>query len=425
MPSDDLIAGKIGIGTTVRIAWRNLARSRRRTLLTASTVGFAVFLLEVLTALLIGIERQSFDNLINYQTAHAKVYAAGYFENRDELPLNFTLTSVDETEALIRSVDGVAATTSRLTFSAQLSDGVDQITSIGTGIQIRGSDSEVFRIKDAVVDGSYLEEGVEGMLLGVSLAEFFDVKSGDYLTVLLKTRDGAYEALDLEIIGLLGTGFPAIDRNGFLLPLEIAQDMLDTRGEATEIAIRFQPSAAETSVVRRLSAVLGDQSNLEIKTWKEVEEDFMALVEMKRTAQGVFLSIFVIMAIVGITNTIVMATYERTREIGTMMAMGFRPSGIRGLFLVEGALTGFVGGAIGTIVAMLVVGYFASTGIDLNALYGEIDIGYPIKDMMYPAMSMTLFLVSWVLTGILSAIASLYPAARASRLRPATALRYV
>ena len=425
MPSDDFIAGTVGFGTTLRIGWRNLARSRRRTLLTASTVAFAVFLLEALTALLIGIERQSFDNLINYQTAHAKVYADGYFDNRDDLPLEYTLASLDETESLIRSVDGVAATTSRLTFSAQLSDGVDQINSVGTGIRIKGSDSDVFRIAEAVVEGSYLLEGIEGMLLGLSLAEFFDVKSGDYLTVLSKTRDGAYEALDLEIIGLLGTGFPAIDRNGFLLPLEIAQVMLDTPGEATEIAIRFQPFAAEASVVRSLSAVLGERSHLEIKTWKEVEEDFMALVEMKRTAQGIFLSIFVLMAIVGITNTIVMATYERTREIGTLMAMGFRASGIRSLFLVEGALTGFVGGAIGTMAAMLVVGYFASTGIDLNALYGEIDIGYPIKDMMYPAMSMPLFLLSWVSTGVLSAIASLYPAARASRLRPATALRYV
>ena len=425
MRSDKLIPGLIGFGSTLRIGWRNLARSRRRTLLTSSTVAVAVLLLQISMSLLIGIENQSFDNLINYQTAHAKLYADGYFEDREDRNLTHTIGRVDEAKQAVRSVDGVAAATSRIIFSAQLSDGVDQLSVQGMGIEIEGSDSDVFRIEEAVVDGAYLKPGEEGMLLGSSLAEFFDVGPGDFLTVLTKTRDGAYEALDLEIFGILGTGNPSIDRNSFLLPLATTQDILDLPGEVTEVAIRFDAWASESRVLLDLRGDVEPRSNLVVKGWREVEDEFMALVAFKRTAQGVFLSIFVIMAIVGIANTIVMATYERTREIGTLMAMGFRDGGIRSLFLAEGALTGLIGGAIGTVFALMLAAYFASTGIDITALYGEMDIGYPVKDVLYPAISFGFFAASWLLTGVLSAIASLWPAYRASRLHPVNALRHV
>ena len=151
----------------------------------------------------------------------------------------------------------------------------------------------------------------------------------------------------------------------------------------------------------------------------------MALVEAKRTARGVFLAIFIIMAVVGITNTVLMAMFERTREIGTLMAMGLRGTGIRRLFLAEGALTGLLGGAIGSAVAVALIAYFATTGIDLTALYGDMDIGYPVKGILYPAFSVASILLSWLLIGVLAALASFYPAARASRLKPVEALHYV
>jgi putative ABC transport system permease protein len=120
-----------------------------------------------------------------------------------------------------------------------------------------------------------------------------------------------------------------------------------------------------------------------------------------------------------------MATYERTREVGTLMAMGFREGGIRRLFLAEGALTGVIGGAIGTALAVALIGYFASTGIDIGALYGDMDIGYPVKDVLYPALSAPFLLAVWMLTAILAGLASLWPAFRASRLDPVDALRHV
>jgi ABC-type lipoprotein release transport system permease subunit len=419
------IPGVLGLRATFRLGWRNLKRNRRRTWITASTVALAVLLLQFSTALLIGVEQQSFDNLINYQTGHAKIYADGYFEERDEFPLDYTFEDGGALQADIEAIPGVAAATPRLTFQAQLSNGMDQIPCLGVGIRIQGSDSDVFRIPQSVVDGEYLADDDEGILLGSGIAEIFEVGAGDWLTVLAKTQYGAYEALDLPIVGLIGTGNPLIDRNSFLVPLPTAQYILDMEGAATEMAVRFSATAREAGTLERLESTIEASGAFDVKGWREMESDFMALVQAKRMGQVIFLGIFLILAVVGITNTILMAAYERTREIGMLMAIGLRGTGIRRLFLVEGALTGLIGGAIGSLIALGLIVWLASVGIDFAALYGDMDIGYPVKDTLYPALNLPILAVGWLFTGFLAAIASLYPAARASHSRPVEALRHV
>jgi putative ABC transport system permease protein len=421
----ETLPGALSSWATVRLAWRNLKRNRRRTWITATTVSLAVLLLQIMTSMMTGLEQQSYDNLINYQTGHAKLYAEGYFPNRDEWPLDHALSDLQAVQAAVEDVDGVEATTPRLVFSAQLSNGVDLVQCLGTGIEVTGSDTDVFRIPQAIIEGEYLTPGEDGVLLGSGLAELFDVSTGDWLTALAKTKAGAYEALDLQIVGLVGTGNPLIDQNTFLLPLETARNMLDMEDEATELAVRFNSMRRESATLVRLEEAVTGLDGMEVKGWRDAEEDYLAFAQMKRTGQQIFLGIFVILALVGITNTILMAAYERTREIGMLMAMGLRGSGIRRLFLAEGALLGLLGGALGSLAALVLIVWLGDVGIDLQALYGDMDIGYPVKGILYPAMDTGAFIISWLLTGVLAAVASVYPAARASRQNPVEALRYV
>jgi ABC-type lipoprotein release transport system permease subunit len=201
--------------------------------------------------------------------------------------------------------------------------------------------------------------------------------------------------------------------------------MLDMEGGATELAVRFATTANESATLQRLQEAFAASEQVEVKGWQDMEEDFMSLVKLKRVGQGIFLAIFVVLAVVGITNTILMAAFERTTEIGMMMAMGLRSAGIRRLFLAEGALTGLIGAAVGSVVGVAIITYFAVQGIDISAMYGDMDIGYPVKDTIYPGMNVSVIVGSWLLTGVLAAIASFYPAARASRMHPVEALRHV
>ncbi len=419
------IPGVLSFAMLFKLAWRNLARNKKRTWISAITVAFAVFLLQMSYAMLVGLEDQSFDNLINYQTAHAKLYADGYFEEREDFSLDFALKNPEAVQEQLRNVAGIAGASPRISFSAQLSNGSDLISCFGLGIKVTDGDNTVFKMDDAIVEGTYLMPGEEGLLLGSGLADFFEVEIGDWLTVLAKTKNGAYEALDLPVVGLIGTGNPMIDQNTFLIPLETARYMLDMDAAATEIAIRFAQSAGESATLQRVRSAVAAVNAVEVKSWQEVEEDFMALVETKRMSSTIMLGLFVLIAVVGITNTILMAAFERTREIGTLMAMGLRGKGIRQLFMTEGALMGLLGGAVGTLLALLVIGYFSVNGIDLAAMYGDIDTGYPIRDIFYMKLAPGFFIPAWLATGLLAALASFYPAARASRQEPAEALRYV
>ena len=421
----EIVPGTVGWLTTLRLGIRNLARHRRRTWITATTVAIAILLLQLSFSLLIGLEQQSYDNLINYQTAHAKIFAEGYFADRDEYPLEPNLGEIGDLQATVTSVAGIAATTPRLVFFAQISNGVDQIPCQGVGIDVEGSDDDVFRLPATIVEGSYLSESDEGMLLGSGLAKLFSVSAGDWLTILCQTVDGAYEAIDLPITGIVGSGNPLIDRNTLMIPLTVAQDILDMEGMVTELAVRFSAGSRESAALSRLTSTLESEDGLEVKGWRALEENFIALVKMKRTGNAIMLGIFALMAVVGITNTILMATYERTREIGMLMAMGMRRQGIRKLFMTEGTLCGLLGGALGTAIAFVLICWINIKGWNLTATYGEMDIGYPVKDIIYLSLDLSTMVVIGLSTGVLAGLAALYPAVRASRLDAAEALRHV
>jgi len=196
-------------------------------------------------------------------------------------------------------------------------------------------------------------------------------------------------------------------------------------GAVTEIALRFRLGARESTILQRVNETLAAESAVEVKGWRSIEDSFLALTKMKRSGQGVMLGIMLIMAVVGITNMMLMATYERTREIGMLMAMGMRRKGIRRLFLAEGAINGLLGGAIGTLLGLIPILWLANTGWDLTATYGDMDIGYPVHGVIYPAVSFIVIFLIWLFTGLMATMAAWYPAARASRLKAVEALRHV
>ena len=423
--STEPVAAGLGARLTLRLAWRNLRRNRRRTWITATTVALAVLLLQLEVSTIVGIERQSMDNLISYQTGHAKVFAAGYFAERDELPLDRALTDAARLVRRLEAIPGVAAATPRVVFAAQLSDGRDQVPCTGIGIDLEGGETGVFRIPEAVTAGTFLTGEEPGLLLGSGLAELFGVRSGGWLTVVAKTRPGAYEALELRVVGLVGTGNPEIDRNSFFVQLATARRMLAMDGGATEIAVRFGPAAGEAATLARMRSALAAEPGLEVLGWRDLEQDYLAMATAERINNGIFLGIFVVLGVVGVANTVMLAVFERTREIGMLMALGLRGAGVRRIFVAEGAMLGLLGAAIGTLLAVGLMIPYAAYGLNLTALYGDVDLGYPVKDRLYGAIDGTALGVVWLLTALLSALASFYPAMRASRQRPAEALRHV
>ncbi|MEA3492946.1 MAG: FtsX-like permease family protein [Candidatus Margulisiibacteriota bacterium] len=403
-----------------KLAFRNIFRNFRRTLLTMFAIAFGLGVLLLMDSMLTGLDVDSFTKVINYETGHIKIFQRGYQEDVKNLPLD---KSIDMPAKIIDEVSrdkNVEGITSRINFRIFLSDGIDQFPAIGIAINPE-DDTNVFKLKQAVEEGKFINKGEEAMLIGEGLAEDFNVGVGDYLTVLTRTKYETYQALDLRIKGILKTEDPKIDWAAIVIPLGVGQDSLDMGKAVTEIDIKLKDISQVDKFRDKLAKEL---TGLEIMTWKDLAEDVIAISETKRGFSSLIFSAVVIIALIGISNTILLSAYERVREIGMMAAMGMRRKQIRRLFIYEGALIGLFGSIFGCLLGAAMNYPLVRFGINWGFMMRDMgDIGYRITGASYGVWRLHMFLIALIFGVVVSAIVSVYPAWVASKMEPTEALK--
>jgi ABC-type lipoprotein release transport system permease subunit len=259
------------------------------------------------------------------------------------------------------------------------------------------------------------------MLIGADLAKDFGVGVGDTLTVLTRTKYSTYQALDLRIKGILLSNNYAIDMNAIVIPLGLAQRALDLGSGVTEVDVRLKDERKINEFKQRYT---GKFPGTEVWTWKEVAEDVLAHSQSHAAGKYIIFIAVTLIALVGITNTVMIAVFERTREIGMMAAMGMKRRAIVTLFVLEGAMIGFLGSFIGCLVGIsLVVVWTTRYGFDLSFAFKSFgNVGFRAGKFL-GAWNPEIFLGAFIFGIVVSALASIYPALVASKLEPTEALR--
>lgn len=404
----------------LKLAWRNIFRHFTRTFLTFLAIALGLALLIWIDSLLTGIDRDSFDKIINYETGHLKILNALYRADEENLPLD---KGLDAPAALINKVrldPAVAGVTSRINFRIMLSDGKDQYPAVGIAVD-PANDQSVFRLNQSVAEGAILAGSEEAMLVGALLAKDFGVGVGDYLTILTRTKYDTYQAIDLKIQGILRTDDNKIDYAAVVIPLALAKSALDMGNSVTEIDIKLKEPEQVGLVRARLASEL---PGVEVATWQELAADVVAIARAKRGGTSFVLFSVFIVALIGISNTILLAAFERTREIGMMAALGMKRRQIVTLFVLEGAMIGLFGSIFGCLLGILINIPLVNQGIDFGYVMRDVgDIGYRqtavMRGVWNPAMIVTAFIAGIVI----SALTSIYPARVAARMEPTEALR--
>jgi putative ABC transport system permease protein len=383
-------------------------------------IAFGLGVLLLMDSMLTGIDEDSFTKVINYETGHIKIFQRGYQDDVKNLPLDKSIDMPDKIINKITREEEVEAVTSRINFRIFLSDGIDQFPAVGIAINPK-DDTNVFKLKQAVEDGEFIDKGEEAMLIGEGLAEDFDVGVGDYLTVLTRTKYETYQALDLRIKGILKTEDPKIDWSAIVIPLGVGQDSLDMERAVTEIDIKLRDISQVDKFRDKLAKEL---TGFEVMTWKDLAEDVIAISETKRTFSFLIFSAVVIIALIGISNTILLSAYERVREIGMIAAMGMRRKQIRRLFVIEGALIGLFGSIGGCLLGAAMNYPLVRFGINWGFMMRDMgDIGYRITGVSYGVWRPHMFLIALIFGVVVSAIVSFYPAWVASKMEPTEALK--
>lgn len=421
--------------TLFKLAFRNVFRFKRRTLLTFSTVALGLAVLIISISLLNGMDSQSKNNIINSQTSHIKIFKEGYFDKRDDLPLNLTIPDPQNLYSLLEDIPGIKGIESRVLFAAGLIKGLDELPCLGVGIE-PDRDPGVYNFKDTLVSGQWLNPGDTKVMVGKKLAEDVGLAVGDTITLRMITssqgEDFSWNALDLEIKGIFQSGNPNTDSQWILVPQSLAREGLSLGAVSTEITVRLASNDnrlledARAAINKKLSDRF---PGLQAYSWKDLSGTFLALSKSKTKRSAFIVLIMLFIASMGIANTMLMAVFERTREIGMMKAMGMKKGEIKKLFLFEGGIIGVFGALAGCTIGGLSGWYLEVKGFSIAGMGGTaqkiISSAYPLKDVLYGELSIGILVITFFIGIAVSIIASLYPASKAVKLNPIEALRFI
>lgn len=411
------------------LAWKNLFRHSRRTLITAVAIAVGLSVYIFMDSWLLGAEKESERNLIIYETASARIMHEDYYrEGRESLSLNNTISHPDTIINIIES-EGFSAAP-RAAFSGELIVYKDPFPEDGSmAAQIIGidpeRDKEVFEFHRVITEGRYLEEDEDAVLIGAGLAERLGAQPGYPLLIKTKTKTGYFQTINVSIAGIFNCPNPVANKTMVLMPLTAVDYYLELDGDVTSIALRLPFRSDVESEISAIGKSLTDfDEKLTVKSWRSLAPDYVAIAEAKRSGSGVMLLLVLIIAAVGITNTMLMAIYERIREIGMMRALGMSARQIRAAFLLEAGGIGFIGSLVGLVLGAGMTSYLVYRGIDLSFILSTMDIGYRISGISYGAWHPAALVGAFFLGILLSMLTAYIPTRRALKWEITACLRH-
>ena len=409
------------------LAWKNLSRYKKRTMITASAIAVGLGIFIFLDSWLLGMEQESERNLIWYESSYARIMNDEYWEEKDQLPLEYVIEDPDAVVARLTEMKIPAA--ARIVFGGELiirEDPFEQDGSMPVKIYAidPGNDDNVFRFRETITAGRYLEPGEDSVLMGSWLAEDLGAQIGFPITIITTTRDGYYQTLDLIIAGIVNCPNPVVNRNSIFIPLDTADFYLEMRGAVTEINLKFpQRADAELMVAEINDRIATDFAGLEVLSWKILAKDYVALATTKQSGTRMILFLVFIIAAVGVSNTMLMAIYERVRELGMMRALGMKRSQIRLAFLFEAGGIGFIGSVLGMLLGAALCLWIVKWGVDYSAMTRDMDIGYRVAGIMRGAWNPAAFVQAFFFGILLSVAVAFIPTRRALKMSITSCLR--
>ncbi|MDA2926937.1 FtsX-like permease family protein [Acidobacteria bacterium AH-259-G07] len=410
-----------------RLGWRNLWRNSRRSWITISAIGTAYAILMALTGLTGGMMAQMLRNGTQLIVGHLQIHDSDYLPDRnlyDWLGQD-TETNLQTLLARLQDFPEIQAATPRVHGFGLLSTG-DQ----SSGAQIIGIDpgteSQVSSLLGTLVQGELLSESPRrGLLLGDILARSLGVQPGSEVAVVTQAADGTLGNDLYQVTGIVHSGLVYLDRSLALVHWNDLQELLALDAtQIHEVAIRINDPISADVLSGRLNASGMLPAGAIAQSWGDLLPQLKDYVQLADGVVWFLISLIGVFAALGVLNTMMMAVFERTREVGTLNSLGMKPFRILSTFLVESFFLALLGLGVGFMVGAVLMYYLSTHGLDLTRWMGEVSMLDTRLDPVLKAVWVwDQFL--WSALGLMLAVllATYIPARRASRMNPVEALR--
>ncbi|MDY6951814.1 MAG: FtsX-like permease family protein [Thermodesulfobacteriota bacterium] len=406
----------------VKMAWRNIWRNPRRSLLTILAIAFASLLLVFMLSWQFGSYDTMINSAVSIHTGHLQVQAKGYNDKRS---IRMVVPDPAHVTQILDDTPAVAAYTVRANGFSLVSSKERTYGAVVTGIDPE-REAAVSTLKTLVRQGDYLAPGdIDQALVGKLLAKNLQVDLGDELVVLGQGRDGSIAATTVKVKGIFSSGQDALDRSTIHIPLHYFQDVYAMYGAAHEVVVMGNSLGSVPDIERHVAAAMKGKdktANLVALDWKELMPGLIQAIKVDLVSGFIFYIILIVVVAFSILNTFLMAIFERTKEFGVLMAMGTTSARLTKILLIESATMTLVGIALGIVAGIVVTWYFQIHGIVISGA-SEIMRQYGLPERMFPRLSLLSVSIGPAVVLVITVLTALYPAFKVRRLRPVEAMR--
>ena len=401
----------------IKLAWRNIFRNKRRTLIAATAIGIGLAALIFVDALMIGMSENMVRTATGSFLGDAQMHREGFREAQE---VSLTIQALNEVTENLAKETVVEHFTQRTLTSGMITSPANVSAILLVGVH-PPTEKFLSQIDDAITEGVYFEgDNNRDIVIGAELAEILEIGLGDRVVMTVaQAESGDLSQEMFRISGIYNFAGQEMNSGMAFVRIEKAQEMLAIGREVHEIAIKFIAIAYAQDPTLPFWETYSQHGN-EVLSWTELMSQLTVILEMTKYSKYIMGVILFFVVIFGIINTLFMSLYERMFEFGVLRAVGTRPFGMARVILFEAGALAVVSIGLGMVLGFLVIALLNYTGIDYTGI--EM-VGVTIQEFIYPIMTVEQFIIYPVWLFIFTIIAGIYPARYAAKMSPAAAMR--
>jgi ABC-type lipoprotein release transport system permease subunit len=398
------------------LAWRNIWRNKKRSLIIISAIAVGLCCGLFASATMFGMWDSMINTTIDRDLGHFQIHSKAF---EDEKLLTDTIPNFENVISTIKIYKNVTGVSSRI-----LIEGMASSATTSNGVRILGINTEIEKnvtsVHKHIVQGSYFEENWKNQIvIGEKLADNLGIKEKSKIVLGFQGIDGSIIYGAFRVTGIFKTESSIFDKSNVFVKENDILRLINSDKISNEIVVRLSSVQQVDSVY---IPIKNKFSNLSVKYWGDLAPELKFYYDMLIVQMNIFVGIILFALLFGITNTMLMSVMERVREFGVLMAVGMKRSRVFFMIIMETISLSFIGGIIGLILALILIQYFGSVGINLSAFTEGLS-QWSLGTRLYTSLPFSFYPPLVLMILVTAIIAAFYPALKAIKLKPATAIR--